>query len=203
MSTESAPYTGTPPRQHHRGQPQNPINILLIGSTGQGKSTLGNFLLNPDEKCQRKGHRIFGIGTSNLPHTKRVERGRDQSCNPNVLVIDTPGLNEGATKDLEHMTDIVSSLKGLKEITACILVIKFDVKIDVQYKTTIEYYRSLLPKIFEGNILIVMTNFPTDKRSERIREIQGIDVDEVIRNTVAEITSGTDLAYTPQTFLID
>ena len=76
-----------------------------------------------------------------------------------------------------------------------------DAKIDAQYKATINYYKSLLPKIFEGNVLIVMTNFATDRRSVKVRELHNIDVNAIVRNTAAEVASG--LPYTPQTFLID
>ena len=120
---------------------------------------------------------------------------------PTLCVIDTPGLNESAIEDLEHMVDIVMVLKSLKEVSACILCVKFDAKIDAQYKATINYYKSLLPKIFEGNILIVMTNFATDRRSVKVRELHNIDVDAIVRNTATEVASG--LPYTPQTFLID
>ena len=92
-------------------------------------------------------------------------------------------------------------LKSLKEVSACILCVRFDAKIDAQYKATINYYKSLLPKIFEGNILIVMTNFATDRRSIKVREVHNIDVDAIVRNTAKEVASG--LPYTPQTFLID
>lgn len=35
-------------------------------------------------------------------------------------------------------------------------------KIDAQYKATVVYYRWLLPLLFEKNVIIVLTNFPTD-----------------------------------------
>ena len=34
--------------------PDAKLSILLIGSTGNGKSTLGNFLLDPSGKLERK-----------------------------------------------------------------------------------------------------------------------------------------------------
>ena len=175
--------------------------ILLIGSTGHGKSTLGNFLLNPDEKYQTKSLQPFAVATSNLPKTQVVEIKSDRMDHPTLCVIDTPGLNESATEDLQHMVDIVMVLKSQKEISACILCVRFDAKIDTQYKATINYYKSLLPKIFGGNILIVMTNFATDRRSVKVRELHNTDVDAIVRNTAAEVASG--LPYTPQTFLID
>ena len=175
--------------------------ILLIGSTGHGKSTLGNFLLNPDERYQTKSLQPFAVATSNLPKTQVVEIKSDRMDHPTLCVIDTPGLNESTTGDLQHMVDIVMVLKSLKEVSACILYVRFDAKIDAQYKATINYYKSLLPKIFEGNILIVMTNFATDRRSIKVRELHNTDVDAIVQNAAAEVASG--LPYALHTFLID
>ena len=99
------------------------------------------------------------------------------------------------------MMEVVKVLKCIEEISACILCIKFDAKIDTQYRATVNYYRDLLPTVFEGNILIVLTNFATDKRSIKLREVQNIDVNAVVQNTAAEVASG--LPYIPQVFLID
>ena len=120
-----------------------------------------------------------------------------------LKIIDTPGLNESGEQDLRHMVKMVKVLRDLRFITVCILCIKFDAKIDAQYKATIAYYKKLLPDLFEGNILIVLTNFATDKRSERMRKMQGIDVDRVIANTVAEVKREGLVTFAPHVFLID
>ena len=120
-----------------------------------------------------------------------------------ITVIDTPGLNEGAVRDLEHMIGIVQGLKERKEIKACILVVKFNSKIDAQYKATVEYYSKLLPDLFENNVAIVMTDFATDERSIQMRTKQGIDVEQVKNNTVREIVECADMTYSPILFTID
>ena len=181
--------------------------ILLIGSTGNGKSTLGNYLLNPDDEHISK-KQTFVTARDNKPQTQHVQpvtakvsvTGHGDS---EITVIDTPGLNEGAVRDLEHMICIVQGLKERKEIKACILVVKFNSKIDAQYKATVEYYSKLLPDLFENNVAIVMTDFATDERSIQMRRKQGIDVEQVKNNTVREIVECADMTYSPILFTID
>ena len=68
------------------------------------------------------------------------------------------------------MIGIVEQLEKEQEITACIIVVKFDSKIDTQYRKTIEYYSQLLPSLFEKNVFIVMTDYATDPRTIAMRE---------------------------------
>lgn len=121
----------------------SPISILLVGSTGSGKSTcsLGNFLLDPsNEHIWRQ--KTFQTSTANKSATKEIKYAYDRKRNPSLLVIDTPGLNESIEEDHSHMSQVAQTLKELKSITACVLCIKFDSKIGAQYKATIAYYKS-------------------------------------------------------------
>ena len=181
--------------------------ILLIGSTGNGKSTLGNYLLNPnDEHISKK--QTFVTARDNKPQTRHVQPVTAKVSvtdhgDTEITVIDTPGLNEGAFRDLEHMIGIVQGLKDQKEIKACILVVKFNSKIDTQYKATVKYYSKLLPDLFENKVAIVMTDFASDDRSIQMRRKQGIDVEQVKNNTVREIVDCADMSYSPILFAID
>ena len=180
----------------------HPISILLIGSTGNGKSSLGNFLLDPsDEHIRRK--KTFQTGTTNKPATKALEYAYDRERNPSLRVIDTPGLNEGIEEDHLHMGQVLQSVKELKSITACVFCIKFNSRIDVQYKNTIKYYKKLEPKLFERNVVIVLTNFKTDKHSVSMRETQRVNVDDVKFNTQRDIVKSAELSYYPKVFKID
>lgn len=116
--------------------------------------------------------------------------------------MDTPGLNE-MNSDFQHMIDILETIKDEKSIKACILVVKFESKIDAQYISTVTYYSKLLPFLFERNVIIVMTDFAADERSVSQRNRRGIDVDEVKSHTVDTIVKSGCLNYKPVVFTID
>ena len=174
-----------------------------------GKSTLGNYLFDPNEK-HMLDNPTFAAATDNKPMTQEVKVVRQKvqvegSRNVWLDVIDTPGLNESADKDLSHMIDIIKMLNKCGEIRACILVVKFNAKIDAQYRATMEYYSKLLPGLFDKNVIIVMTDYATDERSEQQRKRQRIDVEQVKRNTILELgkCSNNQISYSPQLFTID
>ena len=200
------------------------LNLLLIGSTGVGKSSLGNFLLDsapsasdeddspyvawprPGADPREGDGQKFRTARTNNPETRTVKfesPSKKLQKWPRLIVIDTPGLNERPDEDLSHMIEIVKVVKLLESITACILCIKFESKIDTQYKTTIAYYAKLLPTLFEKNVVIVMTNFLCNDDAIMMREVRGIDVATIVTNTVHEVVESAKLRADPPVFLID
>lgn len=181
--------------------------LLLIGSTGNGKSTLGNFLLDPTkEHLFRK--QTFKTAQANLPETQNVKDTTklvkySESEEMIATVIDTPGLNENAERDLHHMIQIVERLQKLDSVKACIFVVKFNSKIDAQYRSTVQYYSKLLPSLFERNVIVVMTEYANDERSMQLREMQGIDANQVMDNTRKELVVTGGLSYDPMLFAMD
>ena len=173
-----------------------------------GKSTLGNFLLDPGEHHMLH-KQTFVAAKDNRPMTQEVKAVEKEvrigSRYVTLNIIDTPGLNESSEKDSSHMIQIIEMLYREREIRACILVIKFNAKIDAQYKATMEYYSKLLPGLFDKNVIIVMTDFVTDDHTEKLRRSHGIDVDKVKENTIMEIRrcSNSKLTYSPPLFAID
>ena len=182
--------------------------VLLIGSTGSGKSTLGNYLIDPSDSNMFSDHPVFEMAKTNLPQTQFVQQKMaalkiSERTFLDVQVIDTPGLNESSEADLRHMIDMIEKLQKTEEIKACILVVKFDAKIDAQYVATVKYYKNLLPQLFERNVIIVMTEYCTDMRSESLRQKKGVNPDEVKRNTLKQVVKTGCLNYRPMIFTID
>ena len=89
----------------------DPIQILLIGKTGHGKSQLGNFLL------QDKNAFVVSAGSdSETILTEKKTVG-------NVTIIDSPGLLDSKGRDNQHYKQMISSIKCLTKLNGILIVI--------------------------------------------------------------------------------
>ena len=82
-------------------------SVILLGETGAGKSSFGNFLLNRES---------FATGSGMLSTTQKVEQ---QSCqytednhNIQLHVFDLPGLNDPRKIDTTYLNNTYSALKN-------------------------------------------------------------------------------------------
>ncbi|OUM70116.1 hypothetical protein PIROE2DRAFT_56991 [Piromyces sp. E2] len=71
-------------------------NLILIGETGVGKSSLGNFIL---------GKEVFPVSDNPKSETKKVKGEYGEGNKKDTFVIDTPNL------DKEHLTQIIYYIK--------------------------------------------------------------------------------------------
>ena len=180
--------------------------LLLIGSTGNGKSTFGNFLLDSVQLQESdSAEQTFKTATCNLPETRHVTKcsrvvNYSECQKLDLTVIDTPGLSE---MGMEQMLQIAEELQVIDLVRACVIVVKFENKIDTQYKQTLKHYRDLFPSLFERNIVVVMTGYAADEKSKKRRKQQGIDEYQVVANVKKEIMENGRMSYDPRIFLID
>ena len=141
-------------------------NLLLVGSTGQGKSTLGNFLLKPDldHIWGAQGQaQTFRVGESRESCTQTC--AISLSCDGALRIMDTPGLNESHERDLHNMIDVVKAAHELGKVHAVVLVMKMESRMDQTYKDTVLYYHKLFGKdAFASNLIIVHPDFKLNSR---------------------------------------
>ncbi|WP_104746488.1 GTPase family protein [Helicobacter bilis] len=71
-----------------------PLNILLMGGTGVGKSSTINAIY---------GENRVKVGTGARPQTQEIQ---ECQISKNITLYDSPGLGEGSEKDKQHMEKI-------------------------------------------------------------------------------------------------
>ena len=169
----------------------DPLTVVLIGKTGNGKSSAGNQIL---------GRKLFGVSDGATSETVSCDK-QTRTDEREITVIDTPGVID--TKIVKQMTNKTSQAKyamGLKKelettlkelakmflyaprgFNAILLVAKFG------YKLTLEDFNALqmLLKFFGGQakkyMILLLTH--GDDAEYNARE-KGITVDEHLRNWI-------------------
>ena len=75
-----------------------PLDVLVVGGTGAGKSSTLDMLL---------GEELAAIGRSYNPETQEVQ---DYSLNPKMRFWDSPGLGDGMENDKKHSKKLIDIL---------------------------------------------------------------------------------------------
>ena len=132
----------------------NPISakLLLVGETGNGKSSLGNFILN---------RKVFSVSDNPKAETKitRGEYGIDKT--KDIFVIDTPGLQDSEGADKEHLVQMVDYIKNNPGLQAIIIVFNFhQPRLALYIKTLIKLLCNIFPGAnFWSHVGLVWTKF--------------------------------------------
>ena len=90
--------TGTPP-----------IRLLIVGATGDGKSTLINALRDPDLSHEAKA----GLGTEGITKDIRLYHGKPINGR-NIELLDSPGVGDEDITPIKLITLLEYALEGLK-----------------------------------------------------------------------------------------
>ncbi|CAI4220875.1 unnamed protein product, partial [Auanema sp. JU1783] len=153
-------------------------NILLIGETGSGKSTLINYLTNYFKGGSLEKPRI-AIPTKHYDATEEYQstekdlhdakKSKTSECNTYGFIkggclynfIDTPGLSdtEGTERDDQHITKIMTAAEKTGSMAGIIIVINGTVaRATVNLRNTLVRLRSSVPDILLNNLVVVLTN---------------------------------------------
>ena len=131
-------------------------NILLFGETGNGKSSLGNFLL---------GNNVFSVSADVKAETKVTFGRQGTGDSSDLFVIDTPGLQDTQGSDREHMIQLIQYVKEHKELNAIIVVFNYQqVRFPYNIQTMLKLFCNIFPMKDVGkHIALVFTNAFTRK----------------------------------------
>lgn len=131
--------------------------ILLIGETGNGKSSLGN-LINNDNS--------FVVSNDFRSCTKetilKTARG-----DPSIAVIDTPGLQDYSGTDKEHYDQMIRIIKSVGKINMILIVLNYQqcrLTSSIQYM--IKFLCNVFPTNFSHHVGIVFTHFNLQREIE-------------------------------------
>lgn len=179
-------------------------NIVIIGRTGSGKSTLGNMLRNvisvtPPDDALENPFMISGSGSCTTAVRKEPVRGA--RC---VRVWDTPGLADEYDRDDLFLQKIRDSLDQEGGLSAVIMCTETRQRFDNDEQRLLRKYLGLLPDDGMHRIFLVATLAEKEttgnlarRTSDLIRARVGIDIPpQNIFNVNREFDRGCSEIYT-------
>lgn len=129
-------------------------NILLVGETGSGKSSLANYVVGiPD---------AFQVSDDAESCTKDTIRKISQ-LDPLIGVVDTPGLQDSSGSDSIHYEQMLKIIKEMKDLHFILVVLNYTCPrftSSIQYM--IKFLCNVFPKNFAHHIGIIFTHYDHD-----------------------------------------
>ena len=175
-------------------------NIILIGETGSGKSSFGNFALGIED-----AFKVSDDPTSCTTETIRKISRLDHE----IGIVDTPGLQDSQGRDKIHYEQMLKIITEMKDLNFILLVFNYtSPRFTPSIQFMIKFLCNVFPKNFAHHVGIVFTHYdheyqirinkkkkkdPREERKEFIREIM-----ELISQTTNE-----ELFLGPPVFYLD
>jgi len=130
-------------------------NILIIGRTGSGKSTLGNVLINKNDNFEE----VFKEINSTMSETKNIQSKKVEIKGVNYRIIDTIGVGNTKLNKEEVACNIIKVCHSFEEgLNQVLFVIRGRIVLE-----EIKFYNIIMKEIFDKDIAkyttIVRTGF--------------------------------------------
>lgn len=175
-------------------------NIILIGETGSGKSSFGNFALGIED--------AFTVSEDPTSCTTETIR-KISHLDPEIGIVDTPGLQDSKGRDKIHYEQMLKIIKEMKDLNFILLVFNYtSPRFTPSIQYMIKFLCNVFPRNFAHHVGIVFTHYdheyqirinkkkkkdPREERKEFIREVM-----ELISQTTNE-----ELFLGPPVFYLD
>ena len=134
-------------------------NILLVGETGAGKSSLANRIVGIED--------AFEVSDDPEACSKNTIR-KISNIDPNISVIDTPGLQDSRGRDKIHYDQMVKIIKEMKFLHFILIVLNFH---NPRLTSSIQYMIKFLCNVFPVNFLnhvgVVFTHYDHEYEMKR------------------------------------
>lgn len=169
-------------KQTENGHPK----VLILGSTGSGKSSLCNSLIGDiSNQTFKESSKLSSFTLS--PYVKQVKWFDSSS---EFILIDTPGMNDSEGNDSKYFSVIVDVLKQeVKTLNAFVIVLNSsNPRLDDSLKSMLKMFSSSFGLDFLKQTIIVYTRWSYDERTEKIRNENGENEEEKERE-VNEVLS--------------
>ena len=173
-------------------------NIILIGETGSGKSSFGNFALGIED-----AFKVSEDPTSCTTETIRKISRLDQE----IGIVDTPGLQDSQGRDKIHYEQMLKIIKEMKDLHFILLVFNYtSPRFTQSIQYMIKFLCNVFPKNFAHHVGIIFTHYdheyqirinkkkkkdPREDRKEFIREVMEL----ISQTTNEELFLGPPVYY--------
>ena len=163
--------------------------VIILGETGVGKSNFGNFLIKDNK---------FEISPSLNSMTLNVQQGESKE----IIVLDTPGVNDTSTDENieeKHLIEITKAFKNEKNLNTILILLNYQTpRLSRNLKIMIKLFCSVFKiSFFLKHLGIVFTRCFTEdgrpddeelnqKRIEWDREIKKIIKNSLINEQLTE-----------------
>jgi GTPase Era involved in 16S rRNA processing len=155
--------------------------VLVLGSTGSGKSSFCNSLIaDYDRKTFLESEKIDSFTT--YTNSKKVFWFDKKE---EFILIDTPGINDSNNNDTNNISGLVDHLKeSIITLNAFIIVINgSNPRLDEPMKAMLKGFAEMFNVNFLKQTLIVFTRWPFDEK-EKLRRKENNDCEEMRTNEI-------------------
>lgn len=156
--------------------------VIILGETGVGKSNFGNFLIKDNK---------FEISPSPNSMTLNVQQGESKE----IIVLDTPGVNDTSTDENieeKHLIEITKAFKDEKNLNTILILLNYQTpRLSRNLKIMIKLFCSVFKiSFFLKHLGIVFTRCftddgrPDDEELNQKRIEWDIEIKKLIKNSL-------------------